>query len=73
MRCRHLTALRCTNANLPLSEDLSCTGLRQLRLRSCTLPDDAFPAALCTLSQLSNLELFCCKLSRLPSAFSNLR
>ena len=49
------------------------TVLQQLRLRGCSLPADAFPAALCVLSQLTSLQLVHCNVTQLPPAFSNLR
>lgn len=76
LHCQHLTSLHCRRVvGWQLSEGAATasTSLQRLKLSSCSLPDGAFPAALCLLGQLTRLSLVCCQLSRLPPAFSNLR
>lgn len=74
--CPHLTSLLCKDGSLQQltgGAAVECTGLQRIKLWNCAMPHDCFPAALCSLSQLSALALINCELSELPPAFSKLR
>lgn len=73
--CRHLTRLLCSDGDVELGKQATvlCTGLQQLDLRNCTLPDGVFPAALCSLGQLISVRLIRGQLLGLSPAFSKLR